>query len=124
MRSTRRNFPFVCPLSLNPNVLANECIFDLSLIYNFLGLTHTLQILGDGHFPQVGKPVHGSVLLLARQLLQVGRADYSRLKSGNPFGSSSWGKPPLSDCLATALSPQRTASSWRFKKLSFLAIFA
>ncbi|WGV28522.1 hypothetical protein [Halotia branconii] len=45
-----------------------------------------------------------------RHLLQVGRADDSRLKSGNPFGSSSWGKPPRPDCLTTALSPQRSGS--------------
>ncbi|MGF1991474.1 MAG: response regulator [Nostoc sp. ZfuVER08] len=27
-------------------------------------------------------------------------------KSGNPFGSSSWGKPPRSDCLTTGVAPQ------------------
>ncbi|MEH2177872.1 MAG: hypothetical protein V7K56_01580 [Nostoc sp.] len=48
--------------------------------------------------------------LLRASCLAVGRADDSRLKSGNPFGSSSWGEPPLSDCLTTALSPQRTGS--------------
>ncbi len=41
--------------------------------------------------------------------------DASRLKSGNPFGSSSWGKPPRPDCLTTALAPQCPMSKIRFQ---------
>ncbi|MEH2183700.1 ATP-binding protein [Nostoc sp.] len=48
--------------------------------------------------PQVGKPAHSAGSPMPNAA--------SCLKSGNPFGSSSWGEPPLSDCLTTALAPQ------------------
>ncbi|MCC5639338.1 hypothetical protein LC593_26645 [Nostoc sp. CHAB 5844] len=41
----------------------------------------------------------------------VGKADDSHLKSAEPFGNRSWGKPPRPRCLTTVLSPQRTADA-------------
>ncbi len=76
------------------------------------------------HMPLSGDPPAAVARLgVSRHMLQVGTADGrcypsgSRpsgvYKPGNPFGSSSWGKPPRPDCLTNALPPQRSGSPSR-----------
>ncbi|MHC5820884.1 MAG: hypothetical protein ACYT04_34685, partial [Nostoc sp.] len=53
--------------------------------YLGLGLTHILQILGNGHFPQVGKPTHGSVLLLVSTHGNATRWQFDKLSFFSNF---------------------------------------